>query len=675
MAENKVKYYVRIDDKYVEADMKGAEGKVSSAGGKIAGVAKTAGLAIGGALVAAGGAAIKFGSEFESGMAKASTLIDTTSVDMDGLQKKILDLSNKSGIAAADLSNTMYNALSAGVQLGDDGGDMMAYLESCTKLAKSGFTDVDTAVTSTAKVLNAYKMDVSETDKIHKILMQTQNKGITTVDELGASLAQVTPTAASMGVKFEQVGAALATMTAQGTPTATATTQLNQLFAELGKQGTNAQKALADATKGTKYAGKSFQDMMKDGVPLNDVLGLMDKSAKKNGKSLLDMFGSLEAGKAALAMSGENAKQYTDNLAAMGTNADVVGEAFDKVSETSAEKFNRILNELKNAAIDLFGQLAPIIDQALPLLMDLFEQLGPPIGELVNKLMPVLVDLFNDILPPVTDLITDLLPVILDLMDAMLPPLLDLIKTILPPVIDLLDAIKPILDVIIEVTKILLKVAIEPLKNGFSTLLGVVNEVVGGIASYIKEQFGRIKDIFQNIIDFVKNVFTGNWKGVWENVKNIFKNIWDGIKGAVKLPINFIVDALNGFIKGLNKIKVPDWVPLVGGKGVNIPLIPRLKKGMDFVPSDYFPAYLDYGERVLTREENALFTAVGGLDGIATGFSAPDYSAMASAWAKGLKDAGFVPGSGMMKATISIDGREAAIVLTPYVSQEMGFEA
>lgn len=216
---------------------------------------------------------------------------------------------------------------------------------------------------------------------------------------------------------------------------------------------------------------------------------------------------------------------------------------------------------------------------------------------------------------------------------------------------------------------------IEPLKNGFSTLLAVVNEVVGGIASYIKEQFGRIKDIFQNIIDFVKNVFTGNWKGVWENVKNIFKNIWDGIKGAVKLPINFIVDALNGFIKGLNKIKVPDWVPLVGGKGVNIPLIPRLKKGMDFVPGDYFPAYLDYGERVLTREENALFTAVGGLDGMATGFSAPDYGAMAAAWAKGLRDAGFVPGSGMLRATINFDGREAAIVLTPYVSQEMGFEA
>ena len=28
----------------------------------------------------------------------------------------------------------------------------------------------------------------------------------------------------------------------------------------------------------------------------------------------------------------------------------------------------------------------------------------------------------------------------------------------------------------------------------------------------------------KNIIDFIKNVFTGNWKGAWENVKNIFKN-------------------------------------------------------------------------------------------------------------------------------------------------------
>ena len=67
----------------------------------------------------------------------------------------------------------------------------------------------------------------------------------------------------------------------------------------------------------------------------------------------------------------------------------------------------------------------------------------------------------------------------------------------------------------------------------------------------------------------------------------------------------------------MNKIKIPDWVPFgLGGKGFNIELIPRLKSGMDFVPSDYFPAYLDYGERVLTQQENQIYTALGGLEGM-----------------------------------------------------------
>ena len=170
-----------------------------------------------------------------------------------------------------------------------------------TRLAKAGFTDVDTAVTTTAKILNAYKMDVSETEKIHKILMQTQNKGIVTVGELGSVLAQVTPTAAAFGVSFDQVGAAIANMTAQGTPAAQATTQLNSLFAELGKNGTTAANSLAAATEGTEYAGKSFQQLAAEGVPLNKILDLIGDYAEQSGLSMLDMFSSIEAGKAALA--------------------------------------------------------------------------------------------------------------------------------------------------------------------------------------------------------------------------------------------------------------------------------------------------------------------------------------------------------------------------------------
>lgn len=127
---------------------------------------------------------------------------------------------------------------------------------------------------------------------------------------------------------------------------------------------------------------------------------------------------------------------------------------------------------------------------------------------------------------------------------------------------------------------------------------------------------GNITNIFRNIIDFIKNVFTGNWKAAWENVKDIFKSIVDGLGNIFKAPLNFIIDGINGFLGGLNNIKIPDWVPGVGGKGFNIPKIPRLKVGMDYVPSDFFPAFLDEGEWVLTKEEANLLRSLGGLEGM-----------------------------------------------------------
>lgn len=135
--------------------------------------------------------------------------------------------------------------------------------------------------------------------------------------------------------------------------------------------------------------------------------------------------------------------------------------------------------------------------------------------------------------------------------------------------------------------------------NAFNGIKNTFKNTIDSIVSSCK----NVINIFKNIIDFIKNVFTGNWKGAWENIKNIFKNIVDGFGNIFKVPINFIIDLINGFISGLNKIQVPDWVPLVGGKGINIPLIKKLKVGIDYVPYDEMPAILHKGEQVLTAEE------------------------------------------------------------------------
>ena len=211
-------------------------------------------------------------------------------------------------------------------------------LEKSSKLAAAGFTDVDTALSATAKTMNAYGMEGEEAmDKVQKVLMQTQNLGITTVGELGASLAQVTPTAAAFGVSFDQVGASLAVMTAQGTSTAQATTQLNSLIAELGKEGTTASKNLAKAAEGTEYAGMSFAQMMESGADLGTILGMISEQADKDEVSMVDMFSSIEAGKAALSIFSQEGETFKKDLGEMSTSADVVGEAYEKVQDTADE--------------------------------------------------------------------------------------------------------------------------------------------------------------------------------------------------------------------------------------------------------------------------------------------------------------------------------------------------
>lgn len=551
MADGKVVYEVVADDSGLDSDLDHAEETIktkTSAWEKLSsGALNRLGSAAMDMAMKAGQAAIDYGTAFEQSLANTSTLIDTNVTDMDALKGKMLDLSDSTGLAADELNNALYSALSAGIPATEDMSEALSFLESSAKLAKSGFTDINTAVEASAKVLNAYRMGTEETDRVQKVMMQTQNLGIVTVGELGSVLAQVTPTAAAFGVSFEQVGASLATMTAQGTPAAQATTQLNSILSELGKSGTAASENLEAAAENSEYAGMSFQQMMEQGVPLNEILDMMSDYAEENGKSLLDMFSSVEAGRGALSIAGESSGIFADNLAAMSTESDVVGEALEKVTDTSGAKFEKLMNSLKNTAIRLFEAFSPVIDELLPILADLLEELTPILG-------------------PVVDIVAALAKAIM----AVLGPAIQFIT--------------PLLEALAEVAE---KVA------------GAVGKVVSKIT------------------------------GVESSP-------------AIKTPSG------GGAFSG------------GGGRTAR-----RNKSGEDFVMADWTPAFLDYGERVLTREENFHFNALGGLQGM---------ERMASSGSEAQSNGG---GSGgvsappKMELGLKVSPREMAHAITPYIIKEL----
>ena len=698
--------------------------------------AKATLVGIGAAAVAASGKAIQLGKDFETSLTKASTLFGDVDVDADNLSKGMLALSDSTGLAADSLGEALYNALSAGVPVTEDMGEALSYLEGSAKLAKAGFTDIDTASSATIKTLNAYGMGIEEADRVQKILIQTQNKGITTVGELGGVLAQVTPTAAAMNVSFEQVGASLALMTSKGTSTAQATTQLNSLLAELGKNGTEADKNFRAAAEGTELAGLSFTEAMEKGYTLSDVLSVMSDYADANGLSMLDMFSSIEAGKAALSISGD-VETFNDDLAAMSTELDVVTEAADKMASTTEDKFNVALNELKNVLIELYqnvlqplviwfadaiswmaqhkdlivaitivlaalatgiiaynacvaiatgattmfataaGALSAVLavitspifliiaaigaliaigylliqhwDEVKEFAIETWTAISEFFTEVFTAISEFFTEIWNSILEFLTGIWDSIKQVFIDVWNSLseenqawLTGIWENIQEIWNSILEFFtsiwEAISDAFTTAVEAVSDFLSNAWASIQTAAETVWNAISSFFTDIWDDIHSTFDdacstisslfenfqttitgiwdAIKEVFNGVITFIRGVFTADWQTAWQGISDIFSGIANGLKSLFIGPINWIIDKINNFISGINNIQIPDWVPVVGGKGFNIPLIPRLKVGLDYVPSDMFPAFLHKGEAVLTADQAALWRSIGREQGI-----------------------------------------------------------
>lgn len=321
---------------------------LSNIGGKL--------MPVSGTVTALGSASAVMASSFEDSMAKVSTIADTTEVPMEDLEDEILKLSNDSGIAASEIADNVYNAISAGQKT----GDAVNFVSNATDLARAGFADTGASLDVLTTIMNAYGLEASQVTDVSDMLIQTQNLGKTTVAELASSMGKVIPTANAMGVGLDNLTAAYTITTANGIQTAESTTYINSMLNELGKSSTTVGKILKEKT------GKSFQELMEDGSSLGDVLGILEESAEESGTAFNEIWSSAEAGKAAMSLLSDGAEGFNDRLAEMQASSGATETAIGKL-DTTSHKIQVTINKLKNTMIDLGKELlrtlAPIIDE------------------------------------------------------------------------------------------------------------------------------------------------------------------------------------------------------------------------------------------------------------------------------------------------------------------------
>jgi len=291
---------------------------------------------------------------------------------------------------------------------------------------------------------------------------------------------------------------------------------------------------------------------------------------------------------------GDTMADITKSLKALGTQ---VGSAIMPIVQKFADmilqflpKIQGMVDQLIPVIIALADAVLPplmdLIEQILPVVLDLITQIMPFLSELISAVMPIIVELIQTLLPMLMDIIGPLLPVVVELLQALMP-ILELAMSILKPILDLVvSLISPLMDIITNIlTPItglidgLVKGPLSKLTPVLEGLAKILSGVLGTAFEFIMAKVDLVVSIFSGLLDFISNIFQGNWEGAWQAVVDTFGNIFEGIVNVAKVPINAIIKMLNAAIDGINGLQIPDWVPGIGGKGLNIPKIPLLAKG------------------------------------------------------------------------------------------------
>ncbi len=378
-------------------------------------------------------------------------------------------------------------------------------------------------------------------------------------------------------------------------------------FDTITGSATKLNKAIASAYSGNKEAKKAFEDLgisitnsdgsLKTTTTLYNesisALADMDDRVLSTqagmtlfGKGFADLKPMLEEGSAGI----QGFKDQANELGlVLDDNAIQAGDTFSDTLGAIQTAFGGVFNSIMTTLMPVIQQVLDLILKNMPTIQAMISQFAPILVGLLQKILPVFINfvqtilpmlfsLLQILLPPLADIIEQLLPIFTQLIIILLPPLMDIIKSLLPALLPIIKALLPLITPILQLLITIINTVLLPILPILTSIANIISKVLVGALNVL--------------IPVVRTV------------GNIFSSVFGGLFNIVKVPINFIIDGLNSFIRMVNQIKIPEWVPLVGGKGFSLPTIPKLRVGMDYVPYDEMQAVLHKGERVLTADEN-----------------------------------------------------------------------
>lgn len=551
----------------------------------------------------------------EDAMAEVRKVTNFTPEGLKEIQQRLEEMSTRIPLTADGLASIMAAAAQSGVAQ----KDLLSFTEQAAKMGVAFDITAEEAGTMMAKWQSGMGLSLDKTYELADAVNALSNVNAATAPQIGEVLKRYGALGKVAGLTEKQTAAFAASVVASGAESEVAATGIKAFMRALGK-GSSMSKNQAGMFKALGLDPQQLQKQLQKDAPATIIktLETIQKKVKPEqwNEVLSVMFGeeaSVAVGPMMASLDG-----IKENFRLVADGSKYTGSMLDEFKSRSATTSNA-LTLAKNAATYVARAIGTPLLDPLKKASEEFVAGAVKVGEWIKN-NQALVTTGLKVAGVIAGAVASFhaLRIVLWLVGS---PLISVYKGVLLLRKGFL-MLKGSTVVVTTATKILrgamllLNIALRANPIGIViTLLGALvaagvyvyknwdtikakaielwnkfSETFPGLASVVTNAFNRTieivniaKAIFGELIDFVKNVFTGQWGDAWTNVQNIFKNAFEGLKALAKAPLNALIDMVNlvlGKIGSLS-ISVPSWVPGVGGEkfGFSIPKIPQLATG------------------------------------------------------------------------------------------------
>lgn len=541
--------------------------KIEKAGDKIKSVGQKLSVGLTAPIMGIGAASIAAFKELDECLDNITTATGATGSQLESLQASFKAVAGQIPADMQDIStgigevNTQFGLMDK--QLEDTTGRML-------KFSEINGSDVSQSTINAKKSMDLFRLSIEDLPMILDSVSKTSQDTGVGVDQLFDAVNRGAPQLKAMGLGFSESTILIGQMEKAGIDSAGTLGYLAKASVVYAKDNKTMQEGLSGTIESIKGATTEQEKL----TIASEVFGT--KAASKMVEAIdsgaLSMDGLADSAKNAAGTVDQTFSDILDPIdqAKLAQNQFKIamGELGEQVQIALLPAFQAATDAIKKVS-EWFGSLTDSQKQTILKIAGVVAAIGPVLVVLgtlassISSLIPVIAFLLSPIGLVIAAVAAWIAAIVIAYNK--IGWFRDFINT----------SFKVIKDIVVGVFDVLKDVT----KSTFDFIIGFIGGAMDGAVKIIGGCIDSIKRIFSGIVDFVTGVFTGDWSRAWQGVVDIFGGIFDGIAELGKAPINAMITLINGFIGGLNNIKIPKWVPGIGGKGFHIGKIPYLAEG------------------------------------------------------------------------------------------------